>query len=174
MAVTRMWTNSSPITCFGPNPAPSPEFRSPPVSLDDGGSINSPLVEDRPNIGDATGTITKALLSGDISAKFNINAKNALMAGVGLRWIAPLKPGGPHDYDGDRFDADNPYVTYQYLYNWKGLQNVLTFVSTYYTNVNLANEGYVATFLLDQETVYDLGKSGFSVGFSAWVQSGYL
>ena len=55
-----------------------------------GGAISSPFSQDRPNIADQSATTTKSDLDGNISAKYNINLKNSVMAGVGVRWIAPL------------------------------------------------------------------------------------
>lgn len=51
----------------------------------DGGTINTPFSQDRPNIASESATTNKADLDGSISAKYNLNAKNSLMAGVGIR-----------------------------------------------------------------------------------------
>jgi len=134
-----------------------------------GGSLESPLAEDRPNIAKSTGTIDKSLLDGQVSAKYNMNSRNSLMLGVGLRWIAPLSAHGPRDYDGDRFDADNPYLTYQYLYKWAGIQSVLQIQALAFTNANLVREGYFGQLQFDQENMYEVGSTGLSIGASTWI-----
>src|SRR5665213_3241399 len=60
-----------------------------------GGTVNTPLAEDRPNISETSATTTKADLDGAISTKYNINVKSSVMAGVGIRWIAPLAKSSP-------------------------------------------------------------------------------
>lgn len=135
-----------------------------------GGSVERPLAEDRPNITATTGTLKKADLEGQISGKYNFNTRNSVMAGAGVRWIAPLSASGPHDYDGTTFDAYNPYLTYQYLYKFRGLQAVLTFTGTGFTEANLVDEGYVGQFLVDQESMYQVGETGLSIGTSMWLQ----
>lgn len=135
-----------------------------------GGTVSSPFSEDRPNITKSTGTDTKSDLEGQISGKYNFNARNSLMAGAGMRWIAPLSANGPHDYEGTRFDAYNPYLTYQYLYKALGVQAVLTFTGTGFTEANLVAEGYVSQFQIDQESMAEIGETGLSIGASMWIQ----
>jgi hypothetical protein len=134
-----------------------------------GGSIQTPLSEDRPNVAASTGTIPKSNLQGQTSVKYNLNSRNSLMLGVGMRWISPLSSSGPHDFEGQRFDADNPYLTYQYLYKWLGIQSVMQVQALAFTNSDLLAEGYVGQLQFDQENMYELGESGVSVGASTWV-----
>lgn len=134
-----------------------------------GGSVESPLAEDRPNVSDATGIIDKSNLAGQVSVKYGLNSRSSFMLGVGLRWIAPLEGGGPHDYEGSRFDADNPYLTYQYLYKWWGVQSVFSAQWLAFTNANLVAHGYVGQLLFNQENLYDVGTTGLSVGASTWI-----
>jgi hypothetical protein len=134
-----------------------------------GGTISSPLSQDRPDISGASGTTTKSDLDGSISAKFNINAKNSLLAGFGVRWIAPLS-GGPSNYDGSTYDAMNPYITYQYIYKWFGIQSVLQTQFMQWTQSDQTALGYGQQINIDQENMYDIGKTNISVGASVAVQ----
>lgn len=136
-----------------------------------GGSIESPFAEERPNIAASTGTVTKSLIDGSVSAKYNLSAQSSLSAGVGLRWVAPLSANGPKDYNGDRFDASNPYLTYQYLYRWSGVQSALQVTPTIYTNSNLLKEGYVANLGINQNNIYDIGQTGLSLGVYVYAQA---
>lgn len=135
-----------------------------------GGSIEKPLAEDRPNIAGATGTTDKASLVGSVATKVNLNSKHSLAAGIGLRWITPFAVNGPRNYNGDRFDADNPYLTYQYLYRWSGIQSVLQVTPTVYTNSNLKRLGYEAGVTVSQNNIYEVGTTGLSVGLFTAIQ----
>lgn len=135
-----------------------------------GGTVSDPFSQDRPNIADQSGTTTKSDLDGSISAKFNINPTNSVLAGIGVRWIAPLTPGGPNNYPGTRFDAVNPYVTYQYIYKWLGIQSVLQASFTQWTQADMTALGYGQQFNIDQENMYEIGKTNISVGASTQIQ----
>jgi hypothetical protein len=134
-----------------------------------GGSIESPLAEDRPNVAASTGTIPKSNLQGQVSLKYGMTSRSSMMLGVGMRWIAPLSTSGPHDFEGQRFDADNPYLTYQYLYKWWGIQSVMQVQALAFTNADLLAEGYVGQLQFDQENMYEIGETGISIGASTWV-----
>jgi hypothetical protein len=136
----------------------------------EGGTLASPFDQDRPNISDASGNTIKADLDGAISVKYNLNAKNALMAGFGIRWIAPLSPGALPNYSGTRFDAMNPYLQYQYVYKWLGVQSVLQVQGTLWTQADQTAIGSFAQLNVDQENMYEIGHSGLSLGASTFVQ----
>ena len=139
-----------------------------------GGTVNAPLEAIRPDISGATGTTDVALFGGQISGKFNISPAQSLMAGLGVRWITPLQGSTvPDGYEGKKVDGDNPYLIYQYLYKWSGIQSAMQFQPTYYTNSNLINQGYVATFALSQNNIYEVGHSGLSLGLYLLAQTGY-
>jgi hypothetical protein len=135
-----------------------------------GGTISDPLAQDRPNVSAGSGVTDKSDLDGSISVKYNINTKNSLLAGFGIRWIAPLTTGGPSNYDGTRFDAMNPYITYQYVYKWLGVQSVLQAQFMQWTQSDQTALGYGQQLNIDQENMYDIGKTNISVGVSAAVQ----
>jgi len=131
-----------------------------------GGTIGSPLSQDRPNIAAASGTTAKSDLDGSISVKYNINAKNSLMAGFGLRWISPLTPGGPSNYNGTTFDAMNPYLQYQYVYKWAGIQSVLQIGAMQWTQADQTAYGYSHQLSFDQENMYEVSGTSLSLGAS--------
>lgn len=135
-----------------------------------GGTILSPLSQDRPDISGASGTTIKSDLDGAISAKYNINAKNSLMAGFGIRWVAPLAKGGPSNYSGTTFDAMNPYIQYQYIYKVAGVQAVLQVQGMQWTQADQTALGYSRQLNVDQESVYEIGSTGLSIGASMWIQ----
>jgi len=128
-----------------------------------GGSIEKPLSEDRPNIAGANGTTDASLIGGQVSGKYNLSSSNSLMAGVGVRWISPFQ-AKPSGYQGDRVDADNPYLIYQHLYKWKGIQSALQINPVFYTQSNLRAQGWLASVAVAQNNIYEIGHSGVSLG----------
>ena len=136
-----------------------------------GGSLENPFSEDRPNIAATTGTTDKALIDGQASIKYNLSQKHSLLAGVGLRWIAPLSTSRPTNYDGDRMDASNPYITYQYLFNWQGIQSIFQVQANAFTNTNLVHQGYVGMLSLQLEQMYAISNTRWTLGI-AWTLAG--
>ncbi len=139
-----------------------------------GGTIEEPLAQDRPNISAASGNTTKADLDGAISAKYNIDGKNSVMAGIGMRWIAPMSTGSLNNYAGTTFDMMNPYVQYQYVYKWLGVQSVLQVQGMQWTQADYTALGYGQAISVDQENMYQVGKSRLSIGLSAAAQYNFF
>jgi hypothetical protein len=136
-----------------------------------GGTINEPMAQIRPNIRGGSGTTTVATLNDTISVKYALTARKALLFGAGVRWITPFYgTATPYDYSkqqkypGDKFDIDNPLITYQYIYKWAGIQSVLAAQNTYWTRVDQTNAGYVDTLDLQQNNIYEFSKIGLSIG----------
>jgi hypothetical protein len=134
----------------------------------EGGTIQSPFSQDRPDISNASATTTKADFDSAVSGKYNINARNSVMAGIGIRWLAPFQ--SLTDYDGTRFDIANPYVQYQYIYKFLGVQAVLQAQLTQWTEADQTAKGYGQQFNIDQESVYAFGSTGISLGLSSFIQ----
>jgi hypothetical protein len=140
-----------------------------------GGSLQKPLDDHRPNISQGTGNTNVATLGGSVSGKYGINSTNAILAGTGMRWITPLAGTGvPSDYHGKKVDVDNPYGIYQHLYNWMGLQAVVQANVTVFTASNLVRDGYVTTFGLSQNSAYQFPGTRFTLGALGYVGLGYF
>lgn len=138
------------------------------------GSVRTPFSNERPNLSAATGTTDVSALGGSVSLKYGLNTQSALFAGVGLRWLSPLYGSTPAGYNGSKFDVDNPYFNYQYLYRWAGIQSALTLNETFYTNSNLTRGGYVTGWSISQNNVYDIGTTGLTVGINLYGNLGYF
>ncbi len=130
-----------------------------------GASLNKPLGQNRPNISGTTATTDVSLLDGQANIKYNLAAAHSLNAGVGMRWLTPFG-------DQQKFDASNPFVTYQYLFNLAGMESVLQVQPTFYTESNLTALGYSWSLLLNQDSAMEIGSSGLTLGYSAWIQYG--
>lgn len=144
-----------------------------------GGSIQSPMSEERPNIGGAPMITAFSQLTGDISGKYSFSQTHSLMAGIGLRYVTPfqrsgtpgqLKPNGQKAYDGNKIDADNPYLTYQYIYKVGGVQNMVQAQALYYTASDWKNHKYTTTETLSQTSAYELGQTGLTLGLYTALQ----
>jgi hypothetical protein len=142
-----------------------------------GGSVDAPLSESRPNITGAAGNTVVAFLTDRLGAKYAFNQRKSLSAGIGVRWITPLNSSGtpaiaeragsiPQPYPGKKVDADNPYVNYQYIYKWLGIQSVFVTGPTIMTATDQLNLGYQYEYDISQNNVYELGRSGLSLGLS--------
>lgn len=129
-----------------------------------GGPISSPLSQDRPDISGSSATTIKSQLNSAISLKYNLDASNSLQAGTGLRWIAPFQ--SVNDYDGTRFDLANPFITFQHIDNIKNVQEVLQFQMLQWTQSDTIILGYSQQLSMDLETVYEIKKTGISIGLS--------
>ena len=139
-----------------------------------GGSLNAPLSEDRPNISGGTGATDFASAGGSVSVKYNLTARQALLGGIGVRLISPLQgTSTPQGYNGDKMDASNPYLNYQYIYKVAGIQSVVQASATFFTQSDLVREGFVMSLGLSQNNIYEFGHSGFSVGSSYYVGTGF-
>lgn len=139
-----------------------------------GGSVEKPMDSDRPNIGGAAGTTDVSQLNGQLSGKYAMDQRHSLLAGFGFRYISPFQGNQlprKEVYSGNKVDAENPYVTWQYIYKAVGLQNVLQVTGTYYTNSNLVSDDkYVGGLGMSHTTVYEVGTTGLSLGLYASLQ----
>ena len=134
-----------------------------------GGTISSPFAQDRPNIADASATTPKTDIDGSLNVKYNLNVKNSLLLGFGVRWVAPFTVGGPTNYSGTQYDAINPTATYQHIYKYLGIQAVLQVAAMEYTQSDSVAAGYGQQFQLDQENIFEVGSTGLSIGGSTGV-----
>lgn len=136
----------------------------------DGSTLQKPLSPLRPNLSGTTGTTDTAVFGGEIGGQFNYRPVHSFLLGVGLRWIAPFEHKPPSDYEGSRLDVSNPYLTYQHVYSWHGLESILQLRLTHFTNSDLVRRGYAQSLTLSQESNFQLGQSRWYAGFYFWSQ----
>lgn len=144
------------------------------------GPVNDVFSDFRPNLSGGTGSTDFASYSFTVSGKYNFNTQHALFAGIGGRWLTPLSAGTPkstnpaRNYTGDEVDVENPYVTYQYLYRLWGIQSSFSATETFYTNSNLQRLGYVTNWSIGQNSLWDIGATGLTVGLNLAMNLGYF
>lgn len=145
------------------------------------GPVNDLLSDFRPNLNGGTGSTDFTTFSAAVAGKYAINTQHSIFAGSGGRIVTPLRGGTPHgnadpkqNFHGDKVDVDNPYVNYQYLYRWWGVQSALTVSNTFYTASNLKRDGYVTNTSVGQNNLWDLGQTGLTLGVTSILSAGYF
>jgi hypothetical protein len=139
-----------------------------------GSTFNRPFTAVRPNIAASTATPTFAIMKGLISGKYAFNQQDSLSGGVGVRWVTPLQGlNKPVGWEGDKVDAENPFLMYQHIYKWSGIQSVLQVQPTFYTNSEKLKERYVTALAIAQNNIYEVGDTGLSLGLYLLVQGNY-
>jgi hypothetical protein len=139
----------------------------------DGGTVASPFAEGRPNIANASATSTDTDINGTLNIKYNLNMQNSLLLGFGVRKMAPFVSSGPsskfYSQGGKDMDMFDPSFTYQYIYKWGAIQSVLQVGATQYTRddiVSTSGGNLDKNLSVDQENIYEIGKTGISIGGS--------
>lgn len=130
-----------------------------------GGTINSPLADNRPNITGALGTPLDPRLGGNVGGKYRISPLQTLSATIGVGVDKPFHSDEKKSF-GDRASANNPTISYQQVYKVAGIQNVSTLSTTGYTAASYREFGTAADIGATQTVVYDFGGSKFSIGTS--------
>lgn len=139
----------------------------------DGGSLENPLAADRPNLSNAGDTTSIAGLRGTITGSYRINSLNRVNIGTGLQMLAPFNdsidtddPRAEREFDENRGDLDisNPVASYTHMNNFFGVQTILSAGVRQYTASNLTDVGYQNDVNASINTMYNVGKTGFSFG----------
>ena len=134
------------------------------VSMDyNGGSLQKPLGENRPNITEGAELTGYSGLEGNINGKVNLTKTDSLFAGIGVRAVTPFASNVPEGA-GDRFNASNPSVTYQKIGRIGGMQSIFSAGPTAFTAKDLRKVGYVANIGVQEALAYDFGGSRFTLG----------
>lgn len=140
----------------------------------DGGTVSNPFGESRPNIANASATSDDTDINDQISVKYNIDAMNSVLFGVGVRKMTPFTGTGPSAHfraqGGKDVDMYDPTLTYQYVYKFMGVQSVAQLYYTQYTreDIHSSQGGNLDKNLsFDQESMYEIGRwsIGASIGF---------
>jgi hypothetical protein len=138
-----------------------------------GGSLDKPFAADRPNISNAGDTTSIAGISGTLNGSYRLNKLNRLNIGTGIQMLAPFNstidtddPRAQKEFDDNRgkLDITNPYLSYTHMNKFFGVQTVATAGIKEYTASNLRDAGYKNDVSFSLNTMYNVGKTGFSFG----------
>jgi hypothetical protein len=130
-----------------------------------GGTINNPMSDVRPNISSAVFDPAQPALSGSIGGKYKISALQSLSVDVGVLVRKPFHGDDKKNFR-ERTTVSNPSLTYQVVYQAAGIQNVTSVSGTWTTDEAYRAIGDVGTIGFGQTAIYDFGGSKFSAGLA--------
>ena len=136
-----------------------------------GGTVNNPGSDVRPNISSTAFVPLKPALSGTIGAKYKISALQSISADVGVRIYKPFHSDPKQNFR-ERTTVADPSVSYQVVYQAAGIQNVTSVGVGVTTDSQYREIGQVGSIALSQTAIYDFGGSRWSVGLAGEV--GYV
>lgn len=138
-----------------------------------GSSLSDPFAADRPNISNAGDTTSIAGINGAFNGSYRINSLNRINLGAGLQMLAPLNktidtddPRAQKEFDDNQgeLDVSNPFISYTHMNKFFGVQTIATATLRQYTASNLTDVGYQNEIAGSLNTMYNVGKTGFSFG----------
>lgn len=137
------------------------------------GSVEKPVDPVRPNITGAADAVTLQRLTGDVGLRYRINTLNSVSLRAGVSMLTPFHTsidtndqGVQRQFDdnGGDLNINDPQLAYTTLFKLAGIQNVTSFYATAITQDFLSDLGYEYSGEIAHQLIYDMGKSGFSVG----------
>jgi hypothetical protein len=138
-----------------------------------GGSLDKPFSADRPNISSAGDVTSVAGIVGTINGSYRINKLNRINVGTGVQMLAPFNDSidtdsadAEEEFKDNRgvLDVSNPYASYTHMNKFFGVQTIATAGLTQYTASRDTNLGYQNDVNFALNTMYAVGKTGFSFG----------
>ena len=130
-----------------------------------GSTLEKPFDKSRPNITKGTTNSDFATLGGTIAVKRNINARNSLSFGGGVRWLTPMEAKAPTSGNKqlDKMDIYDPSVTYQRIGKIGNVQSVTAINPQFITRSDKRSVGFQSVTDFTQIFAYEL-KSGVTIG----------
>ena len=140
-----------------------------------GGNLADPMRPERRNITGSADALELQSLSGTVGVRYRVNSLNSLTASTGFFMSTPfhdrVKTDDPEvkkefKKTNRKLNVSDPSIRYTHLNKFMGLQSVSSLSGTMITNNQLKNRGYESLLNADQNFMYDIGKSGLTVGLS--------
>ena len=122
-----------------------------------GGSINSPLSQERPQLSPGTTNPEPSKLSGSISAKYRISDHDSMSLGVGVGWLTPT-------YQGQKGQVENPYLGYTRAFKTGIIQNVIEASIVKYTSNSASKNDDLWNSNFDYTILAKVGHSRLDLG----------
>ncbi len=138
------------------------------ASLDmayDGGSVEKPIDEMRPDIYETTYSPKDVRLYGRVKGRYRVSPKDSISFGIGVEAIKPFH-GAFNDVDKSHnyTDVYDPFVNYTRAYNFRGLQNVTSIEAVLPTTKNSTKMGKLGYVSLSQTLIGTAFNNKLSVG----------
>lgn len=122
-----------------------------------GPTLNDFGAKDQPNPDGSPGNY-KTALSGSLGLRIRTSSDHTISMGTGLKAIYPF-------HGMERFDVNDPYLSFDFANRFGGLQMRNSVGGSYVTSPDYIKIGEYGTVDLKNSLVYDLGASGFAIGF---------
>lgn len=139
-----------------------------------GGSLDRPFAADRPNIASNADVAALQSLSGTLGVSYRMNTQNRLNLSFGLTMDSPFHGSIDESVDAEtrkQFNANqgdldiaNPSIGYAHINKFLGVQTILSGSLTRNTRSFNTDRGNEYTVNASFNTMYDVGKTGFSFG----------
>ncbi|MFN7729882.1 MAG: hypothetical protein ACK5P7_12060 [Bdellovibrio sp.] len=113
--------------------------------------------KDQPNPDGSVGSYATAL-GGSLGFRIRLSPTRTISMGTGLKALYPM-------HGIERFDMNDPYVSYDMASRFWGIQMRNSPGFSIVTIPNYTKIGEYATLDFKNSLIYDLGRSGFAVGF---------
>lgn len=130
-----------------------------------GGTINNPMSDVRPNIASAVFDPAQPAMSGTVGGKYKLSELQTLSVDVGVLIRKPFHSDAKKNFR-ERTTVSNPSLTYQVVYQAAGIQNVTQVYGVWTTDEAYRAIGDVGTIGFGQTAIYDFGGSKFSAGLA--------
>jgi hypothetical protein len=130
-----------------------------------GGTVNNPMSDVRPDISSTVFDPAQPALSGSIGGKYKISELQTLSLDVGVLIRKPFHTDATKSFR-ERSTVSNPSLTYQVVYQAAGIQNVTQVYGALTTDEAYRAIGDFGTIGFGQTAIYDFGGSKFSAGLA--------
>lgn len=124
-----------------------------------GPTVGDLSAKDQPNP-DGTVSSNETALSGSFGGRYRINKAETVRIGSGLKVIHPF-------HGAERTDLNNPYISYSLTSKVGDIQMRNSVSAAAITVPNYTKIGEYGSLDYDNSLVYDLGNSGFALGFDS-------
>lgn len=137
------------------------------------GSLSDPFNALRPNLTTATDIPAIQSLAGTIGARYRIDTTHSVALKTGLFMLAPFHRSVSTTNAGvrEQFDegagnltVSDPTLSFQKLFRLGDVQNVSTFETALLTSEFLRNAGFRASLYASHQFMYEVKKTGLSLG----------
>ncbi|RME17818.1 MAG: hypothetical protein D6797_01735 [Bdellovibrio sp.] len=117
-----------------------------------GGSIKSPLANERPLLKSSSTTRLRPALSGSVGLSYRFDIHNSLAASFGMSVVSPFHDS--LDTLRQRLEVDNPSLTYSRVYRWRRWQNISS-ISVIWPTTDYSK-------LANQQSILSMGQTALT------------
>jgi hypothetical protein len=137
------------------------------------GAINDPFSVVRPNITAAGDVGALQSLYADIGVRYRISAKDSATLSVGMNMVSPFhfsidtEDAGlreEFEQNAHKLSMNDPSISLRHIDKLAGIQSISSISFAMYTSEFRRNAGFRTGIGISQNFMYEIGKSGLSIG----------